>query len=73
MTGQYRGALDLAVAAAVTPCFVLGQKGLCRRGKRKKGVEAEQKNIYSPNEELLERLRSFYHGEKVNMGNTMEV
>lgn len=44
-----------------------------QKRKRKKDAEAEQKHIYSPNEETLERLRLFYHGGKVSMGNTMEI
>lgn len=43
-----------------------------QKRKRKKGAEAEQKNIYSVNEKTLERLRLFYHGGKV-MGSTMEI
>lgn len=50
----------------------VAERALQKR-KRKKGAEAEQKNIYSPTEETLERLRSFYQGGKVSMGNKMEV
>lgn len=60
------------MATAGTPGLILEKKGL-QKGKRKKSAEAEQKNIYSPNEETLERLILFYHGGKVSMVNTMEI
>ena len=69
---QYHGAFRDSSGYRCDTMISPGAKRTVQKRKRRKGAETERENIYSPHEETLERLRLFYHREKVSMSNTMK-
>ena len=71
--GQYRGAFRDSRGYSCDTMLGPGAERTMQKRKRRKGAEAELEKVYSPHEETRERLRWFYHREKVNMSNMMKV